>query len=142
MLLVKFEGEKKTTNASNKDNLNDKLPDKNIAVGGGNGSNIEATLEQNKDSDKKYDIESTHNNTEEKANEHSGEKANEFKRSNGNHYVEVILDEGNNNVGNNEGAKKKDSVRRARFSSEITIQPKAYFESGTETVIMMVRTYI
>ena len=99
---------------------------------------METISEQNNE---KCDAETAHSKTctEKKANGNSREKANEFKRSNGNHYVEVTLDEGNNNVENREDIKKKDSVRRARFSSEITIQPKAYFQSGTETVIMMVR---
>ena len=91
---------------------------------------METISEQNNE---KCDAETAHSKT------CTEKKANEFKRSNGNHYVEVTLDEGNNNVENREDVKKKDSVRRARFSSEITIQPKAYFQSGTETVIMMVR---
>ena len=45
-------------------------------------------------------------------------------------------------MGKSEGAKKKDNVRRARFSSEVTIQTKAYFQTGTESVIMMVWTFI
>ena len=136
---VTFEGEENTTNVNNKDSLEHTLPDENIDVEAGKGSNIETTSEQKNDSDAKQDTEMSHVNIERKANE---EKGNDSKRSNGNHHVEVILHEGNNNVGNNEGAKKKDNVRRARFSSEVTIQTKAYFQTGTESVIMMVWTFI
>ena len=41
-------------------------------------------------------------------------------------HNEVVVDDGNNNA------------KRTRFSSEITIQPKAYFQAGTETVVTMV----
>lgn len=115
------------------------MPGENIDDEAGKGSIIETTSEQKNDSDAKQDTETSHDNIERKANE---EKGNDSKRSNGNHYVEVILHEGNNNVGNSEGAKKKDNVRRARFSSEVTIQTKAYFQTGTESVIMMVWTFI
>lgn len=62
---------------------------------------------------------------------------NDTKSSKGNHYNEavVVVNDGNNNI---EHGMKKD--RRARFSSEITIQPKAYFKLSAETVVMMVCT--
>ena len=133
---VTSEGEE---NVNNKDSLGHTLPDENIDVEAGKGSNIETTSEQKNDSDAKQDTETSHGNIERKANE---EKGNDSKRSNGNHHVEVILHEENNNVGNNEGAKKKDNVRRARFCSEVTVQTKAYFQTGTESVIIMVWTFI
>lgn len=110
----------------------DNLSGESTSVENGNRENVQTTLEPKKDSSNGIDSEKTQNTAGEKPN---GGKSNENKGPNGNHYVEVILDEGNNNV---ENTKDSTKGKRARFSSEITIQPKAYFQAGIETVVMMV----
>ena len=123
---VTFQGENKTTENSAEDAV-------------GNDTNVQTSSEMN--SREKDDLEKTQNTTEEIANDKEEENIDtktEETANNGNHCAEVVADDGNNNVENTEGGKTKDSVRRTRFSSEITIQPKAYFQAGAETVVMMV----
>jgi hypothetical protein len=142
---ITLEGEDKATDNSEKEKPIDTVESSAVESGNVIIFNVQASSELKKDSREKDDSENKQNTAEEKANnkdENSNTKgketANENKRSNGNNDGAVVPDDGNNNAGNTDSAKNKHSVRRARFSSEITIQPKAYFQAGTETVVMMV----
>ncbi|CAB4016309.1 hypothetical protein BRAFLDRAFT_203123 [Paramuricea clavata] len=132
----KREGETSPNDGENKTTENN---DKDAVGNGGNDTNVQTSSEMN--SNEKDDSEKTQNTTEEIANDKEEENIDtktEETANNGNHCAEVVADDGNNNVENTEsGTKTKDSVRRTRFSSEITIQPKAYFQAGAETVVMM-----
>ena len=120
--------------------MNKLLDERNIVVDDdGNSTNIPTTSKHNESSSEKTDSEKSQNTTRDKLNHENEEKIHKNKESNENHYVEVILDDGNNIVQNTENSKKKESIRRTRFSSEITIQPKAYFQAGVDAVVMMVR---
>jgi hypothetical protein len=137
-----LEGEDKTTDNSEKEKPIDIVESSAVESGNVIILNVQASSELKKDDseNKQNTAEEKANNKEENSNIKSKEIANENKRSNGNDGV-IVPDDGNNNAGNTDSAKNKHSARRARFSSEITIQPKAYFQAGTETVVMMVCMY-
>ena len=136
---ITLEGEDKTTDNSEKEKPIDTVESSAVESGNVIILNVQASSELKKDDseNKQNTAEEKANNKEENSNTKSKEIANENKRSNGNDGV-IVPDDGNNNAGNTDSAKNKHCVRRARFSSEITIQPKAYFQAGTETVVMMV----
>ena len=137
------EGKGKTTDNDYRGNpIN---TNKSIALKSGHEMNVLVESDMKKDSDQKDDLEKKKIVSEETINDKEkscitklDKAANENKKSNGKPDSDVIQDDGNNNVGNAEDGQSNDSVRKTRFSSEIMIQPKAYFQAGTKTVVMMV----
>jgi archaellum component FlaD/FlaE len=108
------------------------------AVNSGNENNAETDSDLKKDSNQTDDSENKKNLSEETTNDGKFDRTeNKKKRINGEHNSDVVQDDGKN-VGSIDAGQNKDSERRTRFSAEITIQPKAYFQAGTEAVVMMV----
>ena len=76
--------------------------------------------------------------SEEKENEGDKEQQMERSKPKENKVEEHNPEDGNNNFNTKEDSGKKERIRRARFSSEVRIEPKAYFQAGTDAVVTLV----
>ena len=79
---------------------------------------------------------------DEKRNKGNWTPQKEGSKVKGDPFEEIYHDDENNGFNQDESEGRKEGLRKTRFSSEVRIEPRAYFQTGNDAVVTLVECYL